>query len=396
MRATTRPSVRRAAGALRSCATLALACAALAGCRERDGFRPDEARPPLEGTGEAWRVTYSIGDDRAPSWAPGSDSIYYAAEAFAGLPDAPGVLLAVPREGGGAAPLVPEQVASERARWFTAPDRAGDRLAWAEVVRINEPMPCSAPFSSCPPPSERRVPPLGYVGLRTRPVAGAAPLPDAPPLLLEVAGKHMSEGNPFHVDSRWHPFQTVFHEDAHPVFRPSWSPDASRLVFSDGLRLLTWTPGGGAPTPIPGTEDGVSPAWSPTGEWIAYTRLARGDSTVSECSYSGALATICNERRVAYAVTARDVVLVRPDGTDSRVFLDGEQPAWDPAGNTLYLRRGGRLWRHSTLGGAPQQLPGTEDGGEPAVSPDGRFLAFTRLTSPGNHDVWVLSLEVAP
>ncbi|HUH13158.1 MAG TPA: hypothetical protein VMK65_08610 [Longimicrobiales bacterium] len=381
---------------LRCWATLALACAALAGCRERDSFRPEEARPPVERAGEAWQVTYSIGDDRAPSWAPGSDSIYYAAEAFAGLPDAPGVLLSVPRDGGAVVPLVPEQVASTRARWFTAPDRAGDRLAWAEVVRLNEPLPCAAPFSSCAIGAERRVPPLGYIGLRTRPAAGAAPLPDQPPLLLQVAGRSATDDTPFHVDSRWHPFQTVFHEDGHALFRPSWAPDGSRLVFSDGLRLLVWTAGAGDPVPIPGTEDGVSPAWSPAGDWIAYTRLARGDSAVSECSFYTSLSTVCHERRVAYAVTAREVVVVSPDGGQTREVLDGEQPAWNPGGTTLYVRRGGHIWRQSLLGGAAQRLPGTDGGGEPAVSPDGRFLAFTRLSSAGNHDVWVLPLEVAP
>jgi Tol biopolymer transport system component len=45
-------------------------------------------------------------------------------------------------------------------------------------------------------------------------------------------------------------------------------------------------------------------------------------------------------------------------------------------------------------GDDPQPVPDTENGQDPAVSPDGRWLAFSRL-QPGteNSDIWIVDLE---
>lgn len=366
------------------------------GCRDTDQFMPEPLRPDLGGRGETWQLTYNLGDDRSPAWSPGGDSVYYSAEGFAGFPDAPGILLAVPREGGGATPLVPEQTSAARTRWLTAPDAgpAGDRLAFTEIPYLSDPLPCVAAFNNCGVGAERRVPPLLFAGVWVHELAGA-PLPEQPPLLVELEGRtFVSEGPPTRLELRWHPFQKVYQQERTPVFRASWAADGSRLVFSDGLRLLVWSAGGTAPSPIPGTADGISAAWSPSGAWIAFTRLLRGDSVTTACTFSSPLGTVCRDERTDYALLGSVVTLVRPDGSEARELHEGADPAWSHDGATVYFRYEDALWRQSVNGGVAQRLPGSERGREPAPSPDGRYLAFARETRPGNHDIWVLSLEL--
>ena len=76
--------------------------------------------PPLTGT--LVQLTFSSGDDRAPTWASDGDTIYYGAESFPPFPASPMVLLAVGREGGGAR-LLFEEIQTEPGipRSLTAP-----------------------------------------------------------------------------------------------------------------------------------------------------------------------------------------------------------------------------------------------------------------------------------
>ena len=60
------------------------------GCSDAPApFVPPAREPPSE---PAWQLTVNPGDDRTPTWTPGSDRVIYSAEGFDGLPDAPGVL----------------------------------------------------------------------------------------------------------------------------------------------------------------------------------------------------------------------------------------------------------------------------------------------------------------
>ena len=59
----------------------------------------------------------------------------------------------------------------------------------------------------------------------------------------------------------------------------------------------------------------------------------------------------------------------------------------------VVVRVAGRIARVDTDTGAATPVPGTDDGYEPALSPDGRLLAFTRRPDSGGSDVWVVELD---
>jgi Tol biopolymer transport system component len=192
------------------------------------------------------------------------------------------------------------------------------------------------------------------------------------------------------------PFQRRFSEYRVPAFRPSWSPDGARLVFSDGLRLLLWTPGS-APAPVAGTNDAAWPAWSPDNQWIAYTQLPRGDSTTVTCTClvgTKDLFPIDVQDRTIYkdALSPGTLTVIRPDGTGKRELGEGEAPAWLPDGSALILRRNGALWRINPDGSGATQIAGTAGGQSPAVSSDGKYIAFARRNSGRDWDIWTVPL----
>ncbi len=245
------------------------------------------------------------------------------------------------------------------------------------------------------PSADGAVPRLAEIRLRVAP-------PDARPgegrnLPVEMAGLAelpASEGLTSYAVSM-HPFQTLFHLEGSAVFRPSWSPTGDRLVFSDGLRLWIWSVDRGDPIPIPATADGVHAAWSPDGEWIAFTRLVRGEPVSLECVHSVPLGPVCRQERVEYPIERRVVTVVRPDGSEVREVGAGDDPAWLPGSQRLVFRRDGSLWTAGRDGSDAAPLTGTEGGREPAPSPDGTMVVFARIDPRFmTHDLWVVALEV--
>lgn len=360
---------------------------ASAGCRDAVAPWVAPAAPP--DTAGAVRLTWSAGADRHPQWLPGGDSVLYAGDGFPGLPAALGLLLRVPRAGGAAHLLIPalQATAAGAARRFLQPvlSPAGDRIAFFEIVTVR---PASAVLNTddCRVPEPRLDSAVLHVRAPIVEATFTASLGIAFPG-LDPDQKAALPG-PFSV--RLPPLQHEFGESGDLLARAAWSPDGSRLAFSDGARLLAWAPGAGLPAPIADTEDGLSPAWSPDGEWIAFARWSRTDSTRTPCDIVVGR-TVERQDRWTYTTIAPRIFLVRPDGTGLRELGPGRDPAWGSDGS-LFFREGGRV-RVRAANGSVSDVADTESGGWPAPSPLRTHLAFVRSDPSTGSDVWVVPLS---
>jgi Tol biopolymer transport system component len=162
-------------------------------------------------------------------------------------------------------------------------------------------------------------------------------------------------------------------------YGPSFSPDASRIVFSSvgdegdvsdtvgasGLDLYVLAAdGSGRRRLLDGDED-VSPAWSPDGDQIAFVRGGAADG-------------------------AGRIFVVDPDGEGSARLLveqdatgNDSDPAWSPDGTQLaFVRTEPEGLSHLMVANADGSdarsvLERPEALGSPSWSPDGTTLAFT-------------------
>ena len=357
----------------------------VAGCRDGIGsFVPEVSNPAAD---TEVRLTYAAGDQRYPAWSADGDSVYYSGDTFAGMPAAPGGVYAVPAGGGTARAVLLElqSFANGGPRWFASPSPAptDGRVAIVELVRPAPP----GPSCGCELPEPRLI--TGRIRVRDTRSAGAPD--DDVVATVTFAGRdpRTTPPAPGSYLDRVFPFQRLFAEEGVVAMRPSWSPDGERLVFSDGLQLYLWRVGDASPQPLPGTTDGMLPAWSPDGQRIAFVRWVRTDSTSGTCACPTPRGTAFLEQ-IAY-VASPEVWTIAPDGSDAVSLGPGDEPAWAPDGQSLYLRRDDRIVRVALDASELGVVPFTDGAHDPAVSPDGTRLAFAR---DGNgYDIWVVALD---
>jgi Tol biopolymer transport system component len=162
--------------------------------------------------------------------------------------------------------------------------------------------------------------------------------------------------------------------------QPTWSPDGRRLAFASARTGLFQiysmrADGSGQRRLTHQEEDCETPAWSPNGRWI-----------VCSC-------------QLGYWKLVR----MRPDGSGERRLLPGyplteTSPTWAPGGLIVFSRgskspRGRGIFTVRADGTGLRRL--RAHGGDPAVSPDGRFVAFTWTPDGANQELYVMRMNGA-
>jgi Tol biopolymer transport system component len=161
------------------------------------------------------------------------------------------------------------------------------------------------------------------------------------------------------------------------------SPDGRRLVF-DLLGDIYVMPVEGGTSPATRLTSGpafdMQPRFSPDGKRIAFTSDRDG---------------LWNIWVLDVETTARAGVDAKRISRDKRWFVNS--PAWSPDGQYIYARRhfvkerslgAGEIWMYHSAGESDglqvtERTGWQKDNGEPEISPDGRYLYYSKDVTPG-------------
>ena len=172
--------------------------------------------------------------------------------------------------------------------------------------------------------------------------------------------------------------RTRLTRDPAEEFSPAWSPDGTQIAFSrftgSRFQIYVMNADGADATQLTfGDSAATGAAWSPDGKRIAYTRCA----------------------------TSCDIYVMNADGGGVRRLTYGAQPgeqspSWSPDGQAIAFADIDGLFAIGSSGGPWRRLTdGPADDADPSWSPDGKQIAFDSSRGLFNGDIYVVGVNGA-
>ncbi len=170
---------------------------------------------------------------------------------------------------------------------------------------------------------------------------------------------------------------------------PTWSPDGQWIAFlsnrAEGWDLYAMPADGGEAIRLTSGATADDPAWSPDGAWIAVERnhqievISPDGQQRAVLVRDAAQPTWSPDGQLAF-VRDRDLFVREPDGTERLLLHDADQPHWSADGTVIVFARGGIEELGVASGGTSQRTSNPSDCA-PAIAADGDivFIRHARL-----------------
>lgn len=234
-----------------------------------------------------------------------------------------------------------------------------------------------------------------------------APTPTpTPPPVTGLAGsityeiKHMGTGDIYAINADG-TNETNLTNEGHLYETPAWSPDGSKIAFTRGFSLYVMNADGNYRQTLIDNTPGLKkyPQWSPDGKKITYNQ----DDSVFVINADGSLPTkLANGveahwspdgTKIVYADSANlqqaQIWTMNPDGSNKRQMTNlpggNHKPKWSPDGSRIlfYSERSFSLSELYTINSNGHDLTRLTTGHfdtDPTWSPDGSKIAFSRYS----------------
>lgn len=243
----------------------------------------------------------------------------------------------------------------------------------------------AAPMAGFPASAEHRQ--AAQPGWRARPGLWLGAV-GAIVALLALGAFFLHRGRSSAVLTRLTPLTSYLGEE----FNPSLSPDGRHLAFTwDNDRglysIYVQTIPRGEPVQLSHSQgQDLHPVWSPDGRDLAFLRVTpKGSQVITIPSTGGPERTIGQVQNSVSVWRA-----------DAMQMPGSAGPAWSPRGDALYVNDGGAIYRWPLGYGARTKVtepPSANNDFYPAISPDGRWIAFARQTSNSTYDLYAARLS---
>ena len=163
---------------------------------------------------------------------------------------------------------------------------------------------------------------------------------------------------------------------------PAWSPDGQAIAFlsnrAEGWDLYTMPAIGGEASRLTSGATADEPAWSPDGEWIAVERNHRIEAVSCDgrerrvLVRDGGQPTWSPSGQLAF-VRNRELHVREPNGTERLLLRDADQPRWSADGKTIVFARRG-IWALEVDSGGLRQRTQNPSDESPCIQFDGDIV----------------------